>query len=46
MNLIEAGLKLGRALQNDYLGSGNKALTEKYTKGDADISLDRLRRQP
>lgn len=32
MNLIEAGLKLGRALQNDYLGSGNKALTEKYTK--------------
>lgn len=32
MNLIEAGLKLGHALKNDYLGSGNEALTEKYTK--------------
>lgn len=32
MNLIETGLKLGHALKNDYIGSGNEALTEKYTK--------------
>lgn len=32
MNLIEAGLKLGHALNNDYLSSGNEALTEKYSK--------------
>lgn len=32
MNIIEAGLKLGQALKKDYLGSGNEALTEEYTK--------------
>lgn len=32
MNLIETGLKLGHALKNDYLDSGNEALTETYTK--------------
>ena len=32
MNLIEAGLKFGHALRNDYLARGNDVLSEKYTK--------------